>query len=168
VDSAEFQQIAHRGAGKVVARQIASQEPKGLVKNWDKVVDHAYDSTREEWGGTTVHARTGKPLGTKGNQYALTVRDPGMESVTVSPDAPKEKFAGAMDHARSQYADILTRKDHHLGVFHDADKGTIDIDPVLVVKNRKDVEDIGAYTGATGGAYHFKSGNGYWPPHVRG
>jgi hypothetical protein len=168
VDSAEFQKIAHRGAGKLVNRMDASQEPKGLNKNWDHVVDHAYEASREEWGGTTVHSRTGKPLGTKGNQYALTVRDPGMESVSVKPDAPKEQFAGAMEEARSRYSSILSRKDHHLGVFHDADKGSIDIDPVVVVKNRRDVEDIGAYTRATGGAYHFKSGDGFWPPHVKG
>jgi len=28
------------------------------------------------------------------------------------------------------------------------------------------VEQVGSYTRAIGGAYHFKSGNGFWPPHV--
>jgi hypothetical protein len=37
---------------------------------------------------------------------------------------------------------------------------------VLVVDTAAEVEQIGAYTRAVGGAYHFRSGDGYWPPHV--
>jgi hypothetical protein len=51
-------------------------------------------------------------------------------------------------------------------VFHDDENHRIDIDPVLVVTNRADVDTIGAATHAIGGAYNFSDGNGYWPPHV--
>jgi hypothetical protein len=37
---------------------------------------------------------------------------------------------------------------------------------VLVVNNLDDVESVGAYTHAIGGAYHFQSGDGFWPPHI--
>lgn len=167
VSSEEFQGIAAQGAARYAEMSTKAAEPAGLNRHWDSVVDHAYGASREEWGGTTVNSRTGRPLGTRGNQYALTAREPGMESVSVHPGASREEFGTAMDTARSRYKDVLSRQSHHLGVFHDADKGSIDIDPVVVVNNRKSVEQIGAYTRAVGGAYHFKSGDGYWPPHVK-
>jgi hypothetical protein len=163
----EFHQIASRGAQKYEAMKAASQEPKGLDRNWDSVVATAHEASREPWGGVTVNPRSGKPISTSGNKYAITAREPGMDTVSVEPSAPPEEFRGAMGEARQRYGEILSRKNHHLGVFHDADKGAIDIDPVVIVNNRKDVEEIGAHTRAVGGAYHFKSGNGFWPPHVR-
>ena len=42
----------------------------------------------------------------------------------------------------------------------------IDIDPVAIVDSVDQVERVGAYTRAIGGAYRFSDGNGYWPPHV--
>jgi hypothetical protein len=44
--------------------------------------------------------------------------------------------------------------------------GRIDIDPVTVLDTLQEVETIGAWTHAIGGAYGFASGDGFWPPHV--
>jgi hypothetical protein len=71
-----------------------------------------------------------------------------------------------MDIARGKYARALARGGTYLGIFHDDDNARIDIDPVTIVATPRDVESIGACTHAIGGAYHFATGNGYFPPHV--
>jgi hypothetical protein len=53
-----------------------------------------------------------------------------------------------------------------LGAFRDYDNNRIDIDPVAVVKTTAEVESIGAFTHAVGGAYDFSAGDGYFLPHV--
>jgi hypothetical protein len=168
VSSSEFQSIAAAGAARYDVMKAKSAEPKGLDAHWGDVVNSAYEATREPWGGATYHGKTGKALAAHTNSYALTAREPGAKAVSVAPGASHEEFSAAMDNARREYSPALRRQGHHLGVFHDEDKGSIDIDPVVIVHNRRQVEEIGAYTRATGGAYHFKSGEGYWPPHVKG
>jgi hypothetical protein len=51
----------------------------------------------------------------------------------------------------------------NLGVFHDDKLGTIEIDPTIIVATTDEVDSVVAYNGATGGAYDYNSGNGYWP-----
>lgn len=164
----QFQAVAHKGRAMYEQRAANVDGTRGLNKNWDSIRNQAYESTREPWGGVTVNAKTGRELNTKANAFALTAREPGTDSVRVHPGARPEEFHAAMDSAKEQFGHILARKDHHLGVFHDADTGTIDIDPVMVVRDRKQAEAIGAHTRNVGGAYNFKDGNGYWPPHVQG
>lgn len=168
----EFQEIAKRGAAKyeLTNHGVGRGTPKALYDrfSWRLKVRRAFDETRKPWGGVTFDAHTGKEVTHNADAYALTVRPVGMDSVTVKPDASGMEFLRAMNDAREKYKDILSRAGHHLGVFHDADKNIIDIDPVLIVYSLKDAEEIGAFTHATGGAYHFKSGDGFWPPHVKG
>jgi hypothetical protein len=166
----EFQEIAARGEKKYSRLAQASKPVEGsrFDQNFAAISERAHQATREPWGGMTVDAHSGRTLPQGADKYALTVRPPGHPGITVPAGADAATFHGAMHQARAEYGDVLARKGHHLGVFHDADKGTVDIDPVVVVKKQQDAEDIGAYTHATGGAYHFKSGDGYWPPHVRG
>lgn len=168
VSAEEFQKYAQRGATKYAALRAGASEPVALKgRSWDKIKADAYASSREPWGGMTVDVHTGKHVPADADAYALTAREPGMKPVHVSPQASKSEFGAAMDAARLRYTDILARPGHHLGVFHDQDTGQIDIDPVLVTDRLEDVHDIGAYTRAVGGAYHFKSGDGFWPPHVK-
>ena len=169
VSAEEFQQIAHRGHQRY--QELSNSKgggTQGLDKHFDKLIDHAYRETRKPWGGMTVNAKTGHHLPEKTDKdlYALTAREPGMEKVSVPEDASKEDFTAAMHHARDVYGHVLARKQHHFGVFHDNDKGTVDIDPVFVTPHHHEVEEVGAYTHAVGGAYNFKDGDGYWPPHV--
>lgn len=167
VSNDEFQSLAAKGQSQVEQMTKESSPPEGLDRNWNLVVDHAHKASQEEWGGTTIDSHYGAPRAQGSDEYAITVRDPDHPGISVKPGASREHFADAMGRAREEYGHILSRPGHNLGVFHDADKGTVDIDPVLTVKNRADVESIGAYTRAVGGAYHFKSGDGYWPPHVK-
>lgn len=167
VSAEEFQQYAQRGASKYGHLRAGASKPKALSgKNWTALKQHAYEQSREPWGGTTTDTHSGKDIAPDADAYALTVREPGMDSVSVDPNANQAAFDVAMETAKKRYADILSRPGHALGVFHDDDLKRIDIDPVLVTPSLSDVHDIGAYTHAVGGAYHFKSGDGYWPPHV--
>lgn len=169
VSAAEFQEVAKRGEAKLTALKGATSEPKALQDGpgWDAIIDKAFKDTREPWGGITVDSHSGEYVAPNADKYALTARDEGHSSVTVSPDASIREFYAAMFAAREEFADELARKDYHLGVFHDQDTGQIEIDPVIVTSDLKTAQEIGAFTRALGGAFHFKSGDGFWPPHVR-
>jgi hypothetical protein len=89
-----------------------------------------------------------------------------MGTVSIPETASETEFGAAVDKAMIRFAGELEKGQRHLGIFHDDENHRIDIDPVLVVDSLSDVEQIGAYTHAIGGAYSFKDGQGYWPPHV--
>lgn len=169
VSPQEFDKVAAVGAAQYEQLRRASSTADGIApgKKWDKIVKAAYTEAMKSWGGVTIDSHTGKFVKDDDDKYALTVRDAGMRTTSIPEGASFEDFTKAMNLAKLRYAHILERKDHHLGVFHDDDKGTIDFDPVLVTGDKSNVETIGAYTHAVGGAYHFKSGDGFWPPHVK-
>jgi hypothetical protein len=166
VSRAEFQRLASRGEEQLAAFKKNSSPTTGLDQNWDSLKASSFKEVQSEWGGATIDSHTGQPLPQGTNQYALTVKDRGVDTVSIPIGASRQEFDAAMDTARERFGDILQREQHHLGVFRDDDVGRIDFDPVLVVKNRADVDTIGAATRAIGGAYNFSDGNGYWPPHV--
>ena len=166
VSAAEFQRLATRGQAQLDVLSAKATGTAGLDRNWPKVKEQAFAEVQKSWGGATIDARTGKPLPQGANAYAITVKPKGMQTVFVPENGTQAQFDAAMDRARKRYGPILERKDHYLGVFHDDENGRIDIDPVLVVRHREDVDTIGAATRAIGGAYNFSDGNGYWPPHV--
>lgn len=118
------------------------------------------------WGGATIDSHTGKALPQGANVWAITVKGKGSKTVSVREGASAEEFGAAMDKAKAQFGPVLERQSHHLGVFHDDENHRIDIDPVIIVRKRADVDTIGAASRSIGGAYHFKSGDGFWPPHV--
>lgn len=166
VTHAEFQRIA--GEGQAYLQHLAASAPgtRGMDRHWDDIKGSAYEASQEPWGGVTVNAHTGRALSTRANAYAVTAKHPGQETVSVPLGASHEEFGAAMDRAREQYPQ-LAHKGHHLGVFRDEDEKRIDIDPVVVVRRKEHAEQIGAATRNIGGAYHFRSGNGYFPPHVK-
>lgn len=166
VSPEEFQRLAAEGRQRLDAMRQGATPPAGLDRNWDTIKQTAFEETRKSWGGLTVDAHTGQPLVGTEDKYALTVKDPDQRMISVAETASYDQFAGAMEAARSRFEDQLSQRDHYLGVFHDDDHHRIDIDPVIIVSTPREVETIGAYTHATGGAYHFASGDGYWPPHV--
>jgi predicted ABC-type ATPase len=166
VSAEEFQKIAVEGDARIKALMAASSSPDGLDRNWAKIKEDAYVESRKSWGGLTIDTHTGEPVVTTKDAYALTVKPPGVASVTVPEDATPEQFDKAMEKARRLFDRQFGSDKAHIGIFHDDDLHRIDIDPVLVVDNLHDVETIGAATHAIGGAYNFRDGNGYWPPHV--
>lgn len=166
VSHAEFQEIA--GRGQALLHHLAANPggTRGLDRHWDEIKSSAYQAAQEPWGGVTVKASTGRALNTRANAYAVTARHPGQAQIHVPVGASHEEFGAAMDRARETYPQ-LGNKGHHLGVFHDVDEGRIDIDPVVVVRRKDQAHQIAAATRSLGGAYHFRSGNGTWGPHVK-
>jgi hypothetical protein len=161
----EFQELAAKGLNQL-AMLNAPHPLTGLDQHWDEIKAKTYVKVQESWGGATIDAHTGQALETDVNAYALTVRPQNMTDISVPEHASEAEFNAAMDRAVATYRDELLKGHRYLGVFHDDDEHRIDIDPVLVVGTLDEVEAIGSYTHAIGGAYNFADGNGYWPPHV--
>ena len=166
VSAVEFQFMAKVGQGQLDKMKANASPTTGLDQNWSKIKSESYDEVRKPWGGATIDAHTGEALPQGVNKYAITVKDRGVETVSVRENPTPAEWESAMNEARQRFGPILEREGHHLGVFHDDDSGCIDIDPVLVVSSSRDVETIGAASHAIGGAYNFQDGNGYFPPHV--
>lgn len=168
VTNEEFQSLASKGRTTLAGMRSRAKPAAAITDGarFRKVKDQAWNDTREVWGGSTVDGRTGKFLRGDEDLYALTIKPPGVESVRIPSSATRQEFDAAMDTAAERFGQQLTYEGSHLGVFHDGDLGSIDIDPVTVVSKHSDVEEIGAYSHSVGGAYHFKSGDGYWPPYV--
>lgn len=175
----EFQRQAASGQARLDRMRSNKQDTSAMhaPDTWNAMVDHAYGATREEWGGATYNPSTASAVNFhKPDKFALTVRNPGENPISVHPAASREQFGAAMDQAKHEYGDRLTGQNHYLGVFHDPEAGRIDIDPTVVVgdssrKGRMDKglqasQEIMAATNALGGAYHFASGDGFWPNHV--
>jgi hypothetical protein len=162
----EFQRLARQGQFILDGLQSRSSAIKGLDDNWEAIKASTHAEALKEWGGATIDAHTGRPVAQGANRWALTIKDKGVDTVSIPQGASREEFDAAMETARKRFRSVLEREGSHLGVFHDDDLKRIDIDPVLVVDTLDDVHTIGAATRAIGGAYNFADGNGYWPPHV--
>jgi hypothetical protein len=163
VTAAEFQRLALEGRDKLNEIQAGDWSTRGLDANWDEIKRTLYTEVGKAWGGATIDPRTGSELPQGADVYALSIT---RETMSIGEQATWEEFDAAMDTARGQYAAELVRGGTYLGVFHDDYHNRIDIDPVTIVATSDDAEKIGAYTHAIGGAYHFATGNGLFPPHV--
>lgn len=130
------------------------------MSGWERVRAVAYGEARRPWGGATVSQATGALAGAG---FAVAV--PGErfgETITIPGDAAYSRFCVAFDEARVMFTAPW------LGVFHDADAGVIEFDPVLVVADEAAVDALfAAGFPVAGGAYDFGSGNGYWPAGAR-
>jgi len=162
----EFQALAAKGNSWIDRAKRDSSPIAGLDEHWDEIKDRSYAEARKSWGGETIDTHTGRPLPQGADLYAISVKPRGMTTVSVPETATRDEFGAAMDRARELFRPALERKSFYLGVFHDDETHRIDIDPVAIVDSPELVEQVGSYTRAVGGAYHFKTGDGYWPPHV--
>jgi hypothetical protein len=122
----------------------------------------AYTAAQGSWRGVTIDTHTGEAIAPT-DGYAVTARTPGQAEISVPENATEDEFNAAVQQAIATYPQ-LANEGMNLGVFHDDRKGTIDIDPTVVVATTHEVDAIVAYNGATGGAYDFSTGLGYWPP----
>lgn len=168
LDAAEWHQVASRGRDLMHAMEGDRSAPQGLVSNWDSVRESAWQEVQQSWGGMTVDAHTGEALPQGADKFALTVKPPGIETISIPEGGTEAEFDRAMDQALQRFGPLLEQSGHYLGIFHDDENHRIDIDPVVVVDSQDDAEAIGAYTHNIGGAYRFSDGNGYFPPHIKG
>lgn len=166
VSHAEFQQMAAEGRVRLRAIQGAPWSTGGMHRNWGAIKQRTWDEVQKPWGGATIDPRTGDDLPQGADKFAMSIKPTGLDTTSVSEHASRAEFSQAMDIALAKYGKQLSKGGSYLGVFHDDDLGRIDIDPVTVLNSLREVETIGAYTHAIGGAYRFSDGNGYWPPHV--
>ena len=165
VSQDEFNKLADEGQQRL-SELNASSPTTGLDKNFGSIKSDAYEQVQKSWGGATYDAHTGEAVTGDEAKYAMTVNPPGTTGISIPDTASQDEFNSAMDQAKSSFGSELSKSQRCLGVFHNDDAGTIEIDPSLVVDNLHDVDTIGAYTHAAGGAYNFADGNGYFPPHV--
>jgi hypothetical protein len=163
----QFQHLAAIGNQQIDQMKRDSSPITALDEHWDKTKTETFAKVKEPWGGATINSHTAEPLPDGADKYAISVKPAHMHTVSVPEGATYDEFSAAMDHAKELFRPALERRSFYLGIFHDDENNRIDIDPVAVVDTPDEVETVGAYTRAIGGAYHFKTGNGYWPPHVR-
>lgn len=166
VSPEEWHSVAENGRQLYESYAANADGTQGLDAQWPWLKEHGWQSVQQPWGGATINAATGAPIEGQPDLYALTAKEPGMQTVSIPINAQREHFMSAMDEARRRFAHLLERANHHLGIFRDEDVNRIDFDPVLVTDNLPDAEAIGAHTRNIGGAYHFQSGDGFWPCHV--
>ena len=124
--------------------------------------------SQQEWGGVTIDSHGGGIVAQAGlsDPLSVSMRSAGQSSITIPITSDPGVLSAAMQQAQTQFIDQLSAQGAALGMFRDEAAGTIQFDPVLVVQGVPAARDVGAYTGATGGAYRFSDGNGYWPGHV--
>jgi hypothetical protein len=168
VPAEEFYQLATQGRDMLQQMREGKSAITGLTGKWDKIKVGAWAEVQKSWGGMTVDAHTGRALPDGADKYALSVKPPGIETISVPEGAGQAQFERAMDEALVKFRPLLEHKNSYLGIFHDDEHNRIDIDPVTVVGSTHEVEAIGSYSHNIGGAYHFKTGDGYFPPHIKG
>jgi hypothetical protein len=114
----------------------------------------AYHKVQESWGGATIR-RDGFMVADKADAYAVSVSG----TVSIHENSSFATFAAAFDGVMTNVG-----VGYYIGVFHDDVKRTIDFNMVTVVDSTDEVDALyAAGNPVTGGAYHFATGNGYWP-----
>lgn len=114
----------------------------------------AYTKCQESWGGATIRQGSGEFFPDGIDAYAVTTGD----TFTIDESASLAAFMRAVDKVAEDYPNAT-----FIGVFHDDVKRTIDVNPVEVLYSRTEVDTFAETHTIIGGAYHFATGDGYWP-----
>ena len=121
----EFQRFAGRGQEQLDGFKKNASPTTGLDQNMAKLKADTFKEVQNEWGGATIDSHTGKALPQGVDKYAITVKDKGVDTVSIPVGASQKEFDAAMDTARERFGSILEREQHHLGVFRDDAVGRI-------------------------------------------
>lgn len=184
ISAAEAQQMGEQGRRLYDMRMAHATDTVDLTS--EDFIKQMYAATHTSayggeadglYGGGTLDTHTGKfiPVGkdqADENLWAVTSKPrttAAKNTINVDPSLPYAKFKQQWLKAVKQWGPQLRMNEAGLGIFHDEINGkrVIEIDPTLITHSVADTEAIGQYTHATGGAFHFKSFDGYWVPHVR-
>lgn len=115
----------------------------------------AYKRVQASWGGATVCASNSAFLPSDAVGYVFAVGG----TIEIPENADYFVFRGAVYALERAYPNAV-----YYGFFHDNAKRTIDLNPVMYVKTRAEVD--AAYASGVampGGAYELATGDGYWP-----
>ena len=115
---------------------------------------NAFDQAQFPWGGATISRSTGEFVPSDYDGYAVTYG----ETISLDVRDGFMLFSDAIDRIIRDYPGIP-----FVGIFHDAVKGTIDINASYVFDTKEEVDEYAETHEIVGGAYHFLTGNGYWP-----
>ncbi len=168
VTAAEFHQVASQGRDLLNSYEDNRSPITGLTSNWQALRDQAWQAVQGSWDGVTIDAHTGELVPDGADKFAVSVKPPGVHTISIPENATEAEFDRAMDLALERFGSLLEGQNFHLGVFRDDENHRIDFDPVLVVDHQAQAEAIGAYSHNIGGSYRFSDGNGYFPPHIKG
>ncbi len=116
----------------------------------------AFYETKKSWGGATIGMETLDIVPDGIDAYACAVSEHTID-IPEGPDFLA--FSNAFNQAYHDFYGTTT----FLGVFHDDEKHIIEFDAVEIVATTADVDKLNETRPVHGGAYHFKTGNGYWP-----
>jgi hypothetical protein len=135
-----------------VASQFWNAEGKKMISCAIKQI--AYKRVQKSWGGATIR-QDGYMVPDGTDAYAVSVSP----TVSIPESASFLTFVAAFNGVMSK---IDTG--YYIGVFHDNVKRTIDFNMVTVVDTTAEVDALyAAGNPIQGGAYHFATGDGYWP-----
>ena len=188
-------EVTPKGYGKITPGEARGDSKRVTPQEFDDLADKARRSTTASWptsarrppsmtmrsgllsarAPTTPPRRSGvgrpsirRLVGQSSARRASPSKcvPPARSSYRFPQDADEDTFNAMMDRAKEEYADKLKGSEVYLGVFRDDKNNRIDFDPVTIVDTEEEVDALGAYTHAVGGAYDFSTGNGHFPPHV--
>ena len=114
-----------------------------------------YRRVQASWGGATIRVSNGQFLASDAIGYVFATGP----TIEIPENADYFEFRGAVAKLEANYPDA-----EYFGFFHDNAKRTIDLNPVMFVKTRAEVD--AAYNDGVdmpGGAYELHTGDGYWP-----
>jgi hypothetical protein len=122
----------------------------------------AYREVSRSWGGLTVSLDTLESVPDGTDAYAVSIRPAEVPAVTLPETASFAEFTHGFTVALLRFG-ALAESVPYLGIWHDDEHHVIELDPVAVVATRAEVDALGAIYPVVGGAYHFATGNGYYP-----
>jgi hypothetical protein len=141
VDIVTLSQLWEQGREAYARLSRYSWRPDG------RAVDEARSAVRQPWGGVTL-APSGPVVRSTGYAVAIRARLAQPLSFPIGDTFTLPHVVAAP----------------YLGVFRDEEAGRIDIDPVAIVDTLREAQALSVYCRATGGAYDFATGNGFWAP----
>src|SRR5215469_12096457 len=130
--------------GREVTRQAAERSKRTGSLN-DTMVIAAYDAAREPDGGITLDLANGCVLD-RTSGYSVQAEPTLL--VTDPADRCLVNFAGAIAEAASK-----VKLGQHLGIFHNAEKGTVEFDSVFVTGNLPRAMAVAVASRTDGGIY---------------
>lgn len=115
----------------------------------------AFHRCQKSWGGATLFVPTNQFLSADATGYVFAIGP----TIAIPENADYFEFRGAVAKLEANNPNA-----EWFGFFHDNKKGTIDLNPVMYVKTKAEVD--AAYSNGVempGGAYELATGDGYWP-----